>query len=102
MAWPPTLDDLKVDLNIDDTRDDTSLQHCLDAAVQFVEEIHTDDDLSRYFLGAIRLAGRWYTRRSSPDGVVVMNEMGNSRVPSFDSDIDRLLRIGKYRKPVIG
>jgi hypothetical protein len=30
-----------------------------------------------------------------------MGEMGTARVTSFDPDIDRLLRIGRHRGPVI-
>jgi hypothetical protein len=47
----------------------------------------------------LRLAGRWHTRRRSPDGLVAMAEMGAARVTSFDPDIDRLLRIGRHKRP---
>lgn len=118
MAWPPDLAALKDDLGeeyVTSDRDDTRLQRCLDAAVAFVERVHDgefdfdaesasasesspaldppDDDME---LGTIRLAGRWYIRRRSPDGLVDMGQMGSGRVPSFDPDIDRMLRIGKY------
>lgn len=113
-TWPPTLDVLKDDLKIDltDTRDDTVLQRQLDAAVSFIERVRPEfnyaadplvdlpaptDDL---VLGTVRLAGRWYTRRRSPDALVAMGELGSTRVPSFDPDIERLLGIGKYRGPV--
>lgn len=122
MAWPPELDDLKDDLGDEyevNDRDDTRLQRCLDAAISFVERVHAgefdfdsespsesesspaldppDADME---LGTIRLAGRWYIRRNSPNALVDMGEMGSGRVPSFDPDIDRQLRIGKYRKAV--
>lgn len=51
-------------------------------------------------LGTLRLAGRWHTRRRSPDGLVSMAELGAARVPSFDPDIERLLKIGRYRGAV--
>ena len=51
---------------------------------------------SDFELGTIRLAGRWFTRRRSPDGLVSMAELGGARVPSFDPDIERLLRIGRH------
>ncbi|GEL17686.1 hypothetical protein [Pseudonocardia asaccharolytica] len=116
MAWPPTLTALKGDLGIDeaDTRDDARLTSMLDAAVVFVQRVHAggfdfagdlgstlpepDADL---VTGTLRLAGRWHTRRRSPDGLVAMAELGAARVPSFDPDIERLLRIGRYRSPVI-
>lgn len=114
--WPPTLDELKLDRSIplDDSRDDDRLRQVLAAAVEFTEQIHkgrfnfadesgatlpdVPDDIR---LGVLRLAGRWHTRRRSPDALVQMAEMGSSRVPSFDPDIDRLLRIGRFGLPVI-
>ena len=113
MAWPPILADLKEDLGDEyepSDRDDTRLQTNLDAAVAFVERVHAGsfdfgdespeselpqppDDME---LGTIRLAGRWYIRRQSPAGMLDMGDMGANRVPSFDPDIDRMLRIGKY------
>jgi hypothetical protein len=50
----------------------------------------------------VRLASRWHTRRRSPDALIEMGELGASRVPSFDPDIDRLLRIGRHALPVVG
>lgn len=116
MTWPPGLGALKDDLGIDevDTRDDARLSSMLDAAVAFVQRVHAggfdftgdvgstlptpDADL---VTGTLRLAGRWHTRRRSPDGLVAMAELGAARVPSFDPDIERLLRVGRYRGPVI-
>lgn len=118
MAWPPQLNDLKEDLGDEYAEvfaDDARLTQNLDAAVTFVERIHDgrynfdadplvelpvpDADLE---LGTIRLAGRWFTRRRSPDGLVAMAEMGAGRVPSFDADIERLLRIGRHGRFVFG
>lgn len=109
-SWPPILGDLKADLEITDDRDDTELQTMLGAAVGYVERVRADvtfddgsgtgdvpDDLH---LGTIRLAGRWHTRRRSPDGLVSMAELGSARVPAFDPDIERLLGIGRYRESV--
>lgn len=113
--WPPTLAELKLDMKIpdDDTRDDDRLRQVLDAAVVFVERVRpgfnyqaesgsdlpdVPDDLR---LGTLRLAGRWHTRRRSPDALIEMGELGASRVPGVDPDIERLLGIGRYRAPVI-
>lgn len=115
MVWPPELEDLKEDLKIEeaDTRDDERLQVVLDASIAFVERVcssfnYDADPLSDLpdpsgdlFLGTIRLAGRWHIRRRSPDGLIQMAELGASRVPSFDPDIERLLGIGRFAKPVI-
>lgn len=116
--WPPVLADLKLDASIDpaDTRDDTALAQMLTASVGFVQRRHRgrydfglgeigDDVLPApdpdMVLGAVRLAMRWHTRRRSPDALVSMGELGSGRVPSFDPDIDRMLRIGRYSPSVI-
>lgn len=112
MAWPPDLnEDLKKDLGIDadDTARDDLLQQVLDASVGFIERVRDGefnfaaDPLSELpeptadlILGTVRLAGRWHIRRRSPDGLIQMAELGSSRIPSFDNDIDRLLGIGRY------
>lgn len=112
--WPPKVDDLKADIGVDDSRDDARLKTVLDAAVAFVQRVRPKfnydasplselpaptDDL---VLGTLRLAGRWHTRRRSPDGLVQMAELGAARVTSFDPDIDRLLRIGRHAPMVVG
>jgi hypothetical protein len=116
MTWPPSLAELKLDMKIadSDTRDDDRLQQVLDASVAFVERVHdgafnfagelvtelpeVPADLQ---LGTLRLAGRWHVRRRSPDALIQAGELGTSRVPTFDPDIERLLRIGRHRKSVI-
>jgi hypothetical protein len=113
MTWPPTVEDLRLDLKIDDVRDDVRLSAVLGAAIALVARLRrasfdfADDPLSPLprptediVLGTVRLAGRWHARGRSPDGLVVAGEFGTSRVPSFDSDIERLLGIGRYRGPV--
>lgn len=107
MAWV-TVTELKHDMNLDltDTRDDAVLTETLDAAVTFVERIRMDSvdwidsapaDVK---LGTIRLAARWFTRRRSPAALIEMGDLGAARVPSFDPDIERLLRIGRYAPAV--
>lgn len=115
--WPPQLDALKRDLGIEanDTRDDGALQEMLDAAVAWVQEQrrgdlnfegHPDSLLpappASVRLGTVRLAGRWHTRRRSPDGLVDLgSELGSSRVPTVDPDIERQLAVGRFRNPMI-
>lgn len=106
MPWPPELDDLKSDMKITDDRDDDRLQVVLDAAVGFVERIHAGsvlmvDPPADLVLGTLRLAGRWHIRRRSPDALIAAGDLGSARIPSVDADIDRLLRIGRHRGPVI-
>lgn len=111
MSWPPELRELKADLSLQpgDTVDDAALAVQLAAAVAFVERVHADrytftgiptealpSPGSDVELGTVRLAGRWFTRRRSPDGLVVSTEFGSTRIPSFDPDIERLLQVGRY------
>jgi hypothetical protein len=115
LEWPPTLAMLKQDQRIPDTdvRDDDDHTTQLAAAISFVEGRHdgmfdfADDSGStlprppaEMVLGAIRLAIRWKTRRRSPDALITAGELGSSRVPSFDPDIERMLQIGRYSPPV--
>lgn len=115
--WPPDLAELKVDMSIDadDTRDDERLTQVLDAAVTFVERVRRGDfnfagDLGSLLpdptadiqLGTLRLAARWHLRRRSPDALIQMAELGASRVPSLDPDIERLLRIGRHQRARVG
>lgn len=114
MATWATLAGLKADMkrDVDDTRDDAALTIQLDAAVAFVERVHAGSfdftglgslptPPADLVLGTYRLAARWFARRKSPDAVVALGDLGTGRIPSFDPDIDRLLRLGRYRGPVI-
>jgi hypothetical protein len=116
--WPPLLADLKIDAGIDadDTRDDAQHAQTLAAAIDFVQRRHRgrydfglgelgdellpapDIDTA---LGTVRLAVRWHTRRRSPDALISLGDMGGARVSSYDVDIDRMLRIGRFSPSVI-
>ena len=115
--WPPALAKLKADLDIgsDEQRYDNQLQDHLDAAVAFVqrlrrgsiqfdpqdpEQFGLPEPTADLILGTLRLAGRWWARKKSPDALIQMEQLGSSRVPTFDPDIDRLLGIGQKRGPV--
>lgn len=110
--WPPTLTGLKDDLDLNTTEHDVSLQLELDAAVEYVMRRRSDlnynsDPLdnnpppgSQELLGTYRLAGRWFTRKRSPDGIIQAGDAGTTRVPLVDADIARLLGIDRYSKPV--
>lgn len=121
LTWPPTLDMVRNDIRRDDPDvaltelDKERLRSVLQAATRFVLGIHQDrynftGDLGSplpeppedIVLGTIRLAGRWHTRRRSPDALIEMGEMGTSRVPSIDPDIDRMLKLGRHTKPQVG
>lgn len=115
MAWPPYLSDLKDDLGAADDRDDVALAQVLAVATAFVEQVRggefnfaADEDSTLPYpspqlqLGTLRLAGRWFNRRRSPDGLIDMGELGATRVPSVDPDIERMLGIGRFRAPMVG
>lgn len=111
--WPPTLDQLKVDMkmDVDDTRFDVPLQVTLEAAVAYVQRVRAgevdfdnpddpseglvgvDEDL---VLGTLRYARRVDIRRDSPSGMVVTDQIGAQPVAGWDADIEKLLRIGRY------
>ena len=110
-AWPPSIDELKTDLKIDpsDNREDARLAMDLDAAVAWAQslknyrfdladpdQVGLPDPPKDFRLGTLRMAGRLNARRRSSDGMVSMGDLGVTRVTSYDNDIDRLLKIGKY------
>lgn len=112
MQWPPTLADLKRDLSIaaNDERDDDALADELAAALAWVIDRKQDPvtelyvpgpDAADVALGTVRLAGRWFARRRSPDGTVAMGDLGTVTIPGFDSDIERLLSLGRYGPSLI-
>lgn len=117
-VWPPKVEDLMIDQgwSTEDlkTGDLEFYQTQLDAAVSFVERkrplINYTGDLSSLnpepdpdlFLGTIRLAARWVSRRRSPDATVSFGELGTGRVSAYDPDIERLLRIGRQSPPMVG
>jgi hypothetical protein len=114
-VWPPTVDDLKADQTVTVTADDAVLGTCLDAAIAHFEDVRggeinfTGDILDcnpaptdTQWLGVLRQAARWADRRRSADGIIVAGDLGTTRVPSFDPDIERMLGLGRYRGPVFG
>jgi hypothetical protein len=108
----PTLANVKTDAGITDTRDDVILAQELAAAIDYVMRVRSDmnfdnDPLNTgpvpgndFILGVQRQVIRWHSRRRSPDASIAMGDLGSSRVPSFDSDIERVLGIGRYHGPV--
>lgn len=118
MSWPPTLDELKLDMRDSGTEPlspgpdgDARLQQTLDSAVSYVEDVRpvfrydiTDPDQydlpepnAHLRLGTMRLATRWHARRRSQDAMVSVADFGASRVTTSDPDIDRMLGLGKHR-----
>lgn len=115
-VWPPALRDLKValgDPNPDSPhKTDERVTNSLVSAIGYVQARRTTFNYSgdiescwppvpdHIWEGTVRLAERWNRRHDSPDGVVTMGDMGTSRVPSVDVDIERMLGIGRFAGPV--
>lgn len=114
--WPPRVDDVKNDQQIalDDHRDDARIAESLDAAIADVTlwkaeayNVHLSPTstlplpTAQITLGTVRLAVRYLTRGRSPDGLIVNGEFGTTRIPSFDIDIERPLRIGRFAPAVL-
>lgn len=111
-TWPPVLADLKTDMKLDedDTRFDAQLAMDLASAIAYVERVRTDvnfDDESdgpptpvtaELCLGTLRYARRLNYRRDSPGGNIVIDGVGSTSVASWDADIEKLLRVGKYAR----
>lgn len=58
----------------------------------------TDDVIE----GAVLLTARIFARRQSPAGIANYGEFGAVPVLRFDSDVERLLGLGRYGRPRIG
>lgn len=112
MSWvAPTLDDVKLDLNVPSDRDDAELTLILAAAISYVETFHaTNYDFANtgvypavpahFGLGIIRQVSRWMARRNSPDAMLQAADV-SSRVPSWDADIENMLRMGRASKGIV-
>lgn len=70
----------------------------------FVRSVHGDGELAADIVqGSIHLAARIIRRRNSPSGVEAFGELGGATyVSRYDADLDRLLRLGAYRRIVVG
>jgi hypothetical protein len=113
ITWPPTVEEVRQDAKKDGVPVDLEvLQTNLDAAVSFVQRVRPQfnytadatldpavwpDPTPDLKLGTMRLAARWFARRTSPEALVEMGDLAPGRIPSFDPDIDRLLGIGRYQ-----
>lgn len=103
-----------------DAVDDAALSMAAAAAEDYVEDVKpqylvpgdpeavppTEDTYgpvpATILLGAAMLAWRWYSRRSSPLGVIGYAEMGTAGILRHDPDIGRLLKIGTAGAFVFG
>lgn len=116
-VWPPSVADMKLDMGDRDDQDDTyddRLSMVLDAAISHVRGIkRTIYDVAeeeesglvlpppplKIILGTMRLAARLHSRRSSWDNLAAAGaDMGSQIIPSYDSDIERLLETGRFTR----
>lgn len=105
--YPATVDAVAGQLGVPDgTKGDKERAHIavvVPAVNAFVREIHTGDDLAPDIVqGAVMLAARITRRRNSPGGIESFGELGPQYVSRFDPDIEKLLKLGPWRKLVVG
>ena len=62
------------------------------------DPVDVPDDVRQ---GALMYAARLLRRRGSPSGIESLGEAGVSFTARYDSDIDRLLQIGAFARPVV-
>lgn len=112
MSWtPPTLDDVKALGSIATDRDDAVLTALLDTAIAEVTRFHGNryDFAGKNVLppvpdqfaeGICFLTLRYNSRRRSLDGQVQAGD-ASARVPSYDTDVERLLRMGRSAPGIV-
>lgn len=104
--------DVKIQLAIDgtDVTDDALIQPCIDATEPEVCRARPDawddtvtppitpHDYPDAYRGGVMLAARLVRRRNSPAGIESFGE-SVTYVASYDPDLDRFMRRGRYRMP---
>ena len=87
------------------------LENARKAAAAFVERHRADlvwlgatsaDVPADVWLGAVLLTNRYLARRGSPQGVAELGEFGPAAIVRTDPDVERLLGLGRFGRPVIG
>jgi hypothetical protein len=87
------------------------LDNARKAAAEFVEGRRRDlvwldatktDVPADVWLGTVLLVNRYLARRGSPTGVAEFGDFGPAAVVRTDPDVERLLGLGRYGRPVIG
>ncbi|MGB3604235.1 MAG: hypothetical protein WBA38_11880 [Gordonia sp. (in: high G+C Gram-positive bacteria)] len=69
----------------------------------YVREIHGDGELGDAIgLGALMLAALIHRRRNSPGGVESFGDLEPSFVARYDPTISQLLKLGNFRRLVVG
>jgi len=99
MAWPVTLSDVQAYLGYEasDPADADAMTLAAKAATEWIAAAVTvaDEPGPAVQLAGRMLAGRWYQRRTSPQGLASFQELGVSMIIRSDPDVARLLGLGK-------
>lgn len=99
----PEVDDVLRFIGSPDEPDTKVMQECIDAAVSFVERYKGPDkdwDAATN-LGCIMQAAGLFRRRNTPGGIDTFGESA-MYTRAVDSEVERLLRIGRYAMPRVG
>jgi hypothetical protein len=109
LTGPTSLDLVKLQLAITDTRDDERIGQAVGAVNSLVRtwrcaEAAVDQGTwpARIELGATILAGRFFRRKNSPAGVEAMGSQGAVYVMRNDPDVAQLLQMGTHSYPTVG
>lgn len=102
MAKPTTTDVLAF-IGSPDEPDTSVMDQCIDAAVAFVSRYKgpADEWDAATNLGCIMQAAGLFRRRNTPGGIDTFGESA-MYTRAVDSEVERLLRIGRYALPRVG
>ena len=98
-----TVDALLAHLGTPDEPERAEAATCLDAAIAFVTRYHSDPDSwdAAVRLGCLMQAAGLFRRRHTPGGIEQFGETG-IYTRAVDTEVERLLRIGRYAIPRVG
>lgn len=68
-------------------------------AVAAPQPADVDPDVTE---AALLVAARLHSRKGSPAGLASYGEFGPAAVLRLDPDVERLLQVGRYARPVVG
>lgn len=99
----PTSADVFEFIGTPDEPDASVMDTCVDAAVSFVERYKGPADSwdAATNLGCLMQAAGLFRRRNTPGGIDTFGESA-MYTRAVDSEVERLLRIGRYAMPRVG
>jgi len=109
VGGPTTLAAVKLQLGIDDDRDNDRITAQVVAVNSMVRTwrcstaaVDQETWPERIVLGATLLAARYYRRKNSPAGVEALGSSGAVYVMRTDPDVAQLLQLGTHSYPTVG